>query len=206
MLCIGSLGGLSSQATSNAGSALGVVGVTIGVLSTLKLVAFTTPVLVQFAVVSALGGALGTAFARKITPTELPEMVALLHSFVGFAAVLTSAAAYAAHPTGALLHLITTYLGVLIGGITATGSLVAYAKLKGLMTSKPLNLPMKNALNIAMVTANAGAMGLFLSTPSFTIGLSCIALNTLLSFVLGWHTTASIGGGDGMPCWIIQFL
>ncbi|KAJ3225381.1 hypothetical protein HK099_006922 [Clydaea vesicula] len=196
LLCIASLGGLASQATAKTGSALGMVGVALGVVSTLQLSGFSPAVFSQFALITGIGAAIGTTFAKRITPTELPEMVALLHSFVGFAAVLTSAAAYIAHPAGTVLHLITSYFGVLIGGITASGSLVAFGKLKGLLTSKPLNLPMKNMLNLGMIAANTASLGLFLTSPSYAVGLTCVAINAAISFILGWHTTASIGGGD----------
>ena len=151
-------------------------------LTTLKLVGFSTAVLGQFAWITALGALVGVGFGRKVTATALPEMVALLHSFVGFAAVFTSISAYMVHPAAGLLHLITAYAGVLIGGITATGSLVAFGKLKGSLSSKPLSLAIKNPLNLGMVAVNAGAMAVFLSSPSYTVGCKLVYFFIYLFF------------------------
>ncbi|TPX35102.1 hypothetical protein SmJEL517_g02470 [Synchytrium microbalum] len=197
LLCISSLQGLASQETARRGNALGMLGVGTGIVSALSGVGWAAPVFAQFAGVTAIGGAVGAFLGRRVTPTELPQTVAVLHSFVGLAAVLTSVASYMIHPTGAL-HLTTAYLGTLIGGITFTGSLVAFGKLQGILSSKPLHLPGRNLINVAMAAANVGIMGYFLTGVSPTVGLACLAANTALSFLQGWHTTASIGGAD-MP-------
>lgn len=125
LLCIGSLTGLASQATARSGNIWGVLGVAFGVLASLAACGFTPEQLLQVLLFAGLGSGVGAVIGRRITATELPQMVAALHSVVGLAAVLTSigsvmAAVYAAaHVTA--LHLVTGYLGVLIGGVTFTG-------------------------------------------------------------------------------------
>ncbi|KAI9030307.1 NAD(P) transhydrogenase [Hyaloraphidium curvatum] len=198
VLCIASLQGLSSQKTARSGSSLGMMGVGIGIASAVTGMGFEGPVLAQFAGLAAAGSAAGLYMGRRVSPTELPQMVAALHSFVGLAAVLTSVGAYMAHPGGDLLHLSTAYAGTLIGGITFTGSLVAFGKLQGLMKSTALDLPGKNLINLAMIGTNLAAGALFMTTSSPSVGLACLCLNVVLSFVQGWHLTASVGGGD-MP-------
>ncbi|KAI9346120.1 PNTB-domain-containing protein [Obelidium mucronatum] len=199
LLCMASLSGLASQATARAGNAMGILGVTSGILAALLSVGFTPWVLAQFAILTAVGGTVGVYFGRRVTPVQLPETVALLHSVVGLAAVLTSIASFIAHPAGAVLPKVIAYFGTFIGGITFTGSLVAYGKLAGTMSSKPLALPNKNLINIGLVTANAALMVPFLSTTAWVgIPIACLLGNVALSFIKGYHLTASIGGAD-MP-------
>ncbi|KAF5373660.1 hypothetical protein D9758_000624 [Tetrapyrgos nigripes] len=201
ILCIGSLSGLGSQATARQGNALGILGVSSGILASLAAVGFPPEVLVQFAGVAAIGGGLGTIIGRRITATELPQMVAMLHSVVGLAAVLTSVGSVMqdlSHVT--TLHLVTAYLGVVIGGITFTGSIVAFLKLAGRMSSKPLALPAKHLVNSTIFGANVVAMSGFVSmapaVPAVAAGY--LGVSTLLSFIQGFTTTAAIGGAD-MP-------
>lgn len=196
LLCIASLGGLSAQSTARSGNAMGILGVTTGIASSVLASGFSSELLVQFAGLAAIGSTIGLYVGRKVSPTELPQMVAALHSFVGLAAVLTSVGAYMAHPGGDLLHLSTAYIGTLIGGITFTGSLVAFGKLQGLLKSAALNLPGKNLLNLGMLGANVAAAGVFMTTTSPTVGVMCLMANVALSFLQGWHLTASVGGGD----------
>ncbi|KAJ3100789.1 hypothetical protein HDU96_010225 [Phlyctochytrium bullatum] len=190
-------GCLASQVTARAGNYIGMLGVGTGILASLLAVNFTPWVLTQFTLLTAAGAAIGVYFGRLVTPTELPQTVAALHSVVGLAAVLTSIASFLIHPTGDALPRIIAYLGTLIGGITFTGSLVAYWKLAGQMSSKPLNLPNKHLINIGMAVSNLGVMVAFLSA-SPVFGFLCLLANTGLSFAKGYHLTASIGGAD-MP-------
>lgn len=121
VLCIASLSGLGSQATARTGNLLGILGVSSGVLASLTAVGFSPATLVQCLSVAGIGSAIGALIGRRITPTELPQMVAALHSVVGLAAVLTSiGSVMAAIHHIDLLHLVTGYLGVLIGGVTST--------------------------------------------------------------------------------------
>ena len=112
----GSLSGLSSQATARQGNALGMLGVGTGILASMAAVGFPPEVLVQFAGVAAIGGGIGSIIGKRVTATELPQMVAALHSVVGLAAVFTSVASVLSDISHvSSLHLITAYLGVLIG-------------------------------------------------------------------------------------------
>ncbi|ORY26964.1 NAD(P) transhydrogenase beta subunit-domain-containing protein [Naematelia encephala] len=203
LLSIGALTGLSSQVTARSGNALGMLGVAAGLISTLAAVGFSQEVLVQFLAITALGGGLGLAIGRRVSPMQLPQTVAALHSVVGLAAVLTSAGSVIGAAPGdhlSLLHLSTAYLGVLIGGITFTGSILAFLKLAGRMSSRPMILPGRHLINISLLTANIGCMGTFLTLAPTApaVGAACLAGNALLSFAKGWTTSAAIGGAD-MP-------
>ncbi|KAI3551040.1 NAD(P) transhydrogenase beta subunit [Colletotrichum abscissum] len=201
VLCISSLSSLASQATARMGNMLGMLGVGSGVLASLLAVGFSPEVLAQFAGLAALGGVAGLVIGKRITPTDLPQTVAALHSVVGLAAVLTSIGSVMAHIDDiSTLHLVTGYLGVLIGGITFTGSIVAFLKLAGRMSSKPLVLPGKHLLNSGMLAANIGTMGAFVTLAPGSPAIAAVALsaNAILSFAKGYTTTAAIGGAD-MP-------
>ncbi|KAF9265470.1 PNTB-domain-containing protein [Marasmius fiardii PR-910] len=201
VLCIGSLSGLGSQATARQGNVLGVLGVGSGILASLAAVGFPPEVLAQFAGVASMGAMIGIIIGRRITATELPQMVAMLHSVVGLAAVMTSIASVMAdlsHVT--TLHLVTAYLGVVIGGVTFTGSIVAFLKLAGRMASKPFRIPAKHFTNSAILGANALTMGGFVTmAPAVpAVAATYLGVSTLLSFLQGFTTTSAIGGAD-MP-------
>ncbi|KAK4189161.1 putative NAD(P) transhydrogenase mitochondrial precursor [Podospora australis] len=201
VLCITSLSGLASQATARMGNMLGMLGVGSGVLASLLAVGFSPEVLTQFGGLAAIGGILGMLIGKRITPTDLPQTVAALHSVVGLAAVLTSIGSVMADIAHvSTLHLVTAYLGVLIGGITFTGSIVAFLKLAGKMSSKPLVLPGRHAINTGLLTANVATMGAFVTMAPGAplIAAGALAANTVLSFIKGYTTTAAIGGAD-MP-------
>jgi NAD(P) transhydrogenase len=138
---------------------------------------------------------------RRTTATDLPQTVAALHSVVGLAAVLTSFGSVMAHIGGdiSMLHLVAGYLGVLIGGVTFTGSVVAFLKLAGRMSSKPIRIPgPRHLLNSSLLGLNLGTMATFLAfAPGAPlIGAACLAGNAVLSFLKGYTTTAAIGGAD----------
>ncbi|KAF4841041.1 NAD(P) transhydrogenase [Colletotrichum siamense] len=201
ILCISSLSSLASQSTARMGNMLGMLGVGSGVLASLLAVGFSPEVLTQFGALAALGGIAGLLIGKRITPTDLPQTVAALHSVVGLAAVLTSIGSVMAHIDDiSTLHMVTGYLGVLIGGITFTGSIVAFLKLAGRMSSKPLMLPGRHVLNSGMLTANIATMGAFVTMApgSPMIAAAALSANTILSFIKGYTTTAAIGGAD-MP-------
>ncbi|SMR61283.1 unnamed protein product [Zymoseptoria tritici ST99CH_3D1] len=202
LLCIGSLTGLASQATARTGNLLGILGVSSGVLASLAAVGFSPETLIQCLTVAGVGSAIGALLGRRITPTELPQMVAALHSVVGLAAVLTSIGSVMAGLAHAdMLHLVTGYLGVLIGGVTFTGSIVAFLKLSGKMSSRPVRLPGGSPLvNSTLMTANMATFAGFLAfAPGApAIAATCLGVNTALSFAKGYTTTAAIGGAD-MP-------
>ncbi|KAI1823334.1 NAD(P) transhydrogenase mitochondrial precursor [Xylaria intraflava] len=201
VLCISSLSGLATQATARMGNLLGILGVGSGVLASLLAVGFSPEVLTQFGALATIGSILGLVIGKRITPTDLPQTVAALHSVVGLAAVLTSIGSVMGgldHVT--TLHLVTAYLGVLIGGITFTGSIVAFMKLAGKMSSKPLILKGRHAINSGMLATNIATMGAFVTmAPGSPMIAACaLGANTILSFAKGYTTTAAIGGAD-MP-------
>ncbi|KAK1237015.1 hypothetical protein MKX07_000437 [Trichoderma sp. CBMAI-0711] len=201
VLCIGSLSGLASQATARMGNMLGILGVGSGVLASLAAVGFSPEVLTQFTGLAAFGAIAGMLIGRRITPTDLPQTVAALHSVVGLAAVLTSIGSVMADVSDlSTLHMVTAYLGVLIGGVTFTGSIVAFLKLAGRMGSRPKILPGRHLINSGLLATNAATFGAFLTmapgAPAIAAG--ALAANTALSFIKGYTTTAAIGGAD-MP-------
>merc|ERR1719153_1061404 len=204
LCCIGALGGLSAQPTARLGNALGMIGVSSGVAATLGLLQPTPDVLTQMAVTCAAGGAIGSTIAKKIEISDLPQLVAAFHSLVGMAAVLTCFSTYIHHyPTfatdpAATMIKTSLFLGTYIGGVTFTGSLIAYGKLQGSLSSAPLLLPGRHALNAGLLAANVGAMGYFLVDPSLSVGLAMLGTTATLSGVMGITLTMAIGGAD-MP-------
>ena len=145
-----------------------------------------------------VGGAIGLWRARVVEMTGMPELIALLHSFVGLAAVLVgwNGALYNSGMTGALadIHHAEVFIGVFIGGVTFTGSIVAFLKLSARISSRPLMLPGKNILNIGALVMFVVLTVWYVLTPELWL----LVLVTLLALALGWHLVASIGGGD-MP-------
>ncbi|KAJ4403322.1 hypothetical protein N0V85_005121 [Neurospora sp. IMI 360204] len=201
VLCITSLSSLASQTTARLGNTLGMLGVGSGVLASLLAAGFSPEVLAQFGGLAAIGGILGLLIGKRITPTDLPQTVAALHSVVGLAAVLTSIGSVMAGVDHiSTLHLVTAYLGVLIGGVTFTGSIVAFMKLAGRMSSKPTILPGRHLINSGLLASNVATMGAFVTMApgSPAIAAGALAANTVLSFLKGYTTTAAIGGAD-MP-------
>ena len=145
-----------------------------------------------------IGGSIGLWRARVVEMTGMPELIALLHSFVGLAAVLVgwNGALYDTGLEGTLadIHHAEVFIGVFIGAVTFTGSIVAFLKLSARMSSKPLMLPGKNALNIGALVAFVALTVWYVITPELWL----LVVVTVLALLLGWHLVASIGGGD-MP-------
>merc|ERR1719211_382867 len=178
LCCIGALGGLSAQPTARLGNSLGIIGVAGGVACTLGQILPSQPVLAQMGMAAGAGAVIGSTIAKKIEITDLPQLVAAFHSLVGMAAVLTCVATYIDHfpsfATAADATLIKTscFHGTFIGGVTFSGSLIAYGKLQGVLNSAPLMLPGRHALNAGLGLGNVGALGYFLYDPAFTSGIS----------------------------------
>lgn len=194
-----SISSLSSQATARRGNIFGILGVAAGILASIYAVDFDRETLVQFGELAVVGSIVGALIGRRITPTGLPQTVAALHSVVGLAAVLTSIGSVMVDIDHAsTLHLTTAYLGVLIGGITFTGSIVAFLKLAGRMSTRPFALPGKHLTNSSLLATNVGVMGTFLTMApgAPTTAALCLGANTILSFVKGLTTTSAIGGAD----------
>ena len=204
-LCsVGALTGLASQATSRQGNALGMIGVSTGIVTTLASLGVPAPVFAQMLGCIGIGGGIGTVIAKKVAITDLPQLVAAFHSFVGLAAVLTCISTYMseyahlmADPSGGVTK-VALFLGTYIGGVTFTGSLIAFGKLQGLLSSNPLILPGRHALNGAMMAANVGAMGYYMTNPGFMGDMSCLSTTAILSSIMGVTLTSAIGGAD-MP-------
>jgi len=199
VLFVLSLAGLSRQETARRGNLLGMVGMALALVATVVLsvdVSERSPLttLLLIALVLIIGIAVGTWRARSVEMTQMPEMIAMLHSFVGAAAVLVGFNSYLTETHADGVHLVEVFLGVLIGAVTFTGSIVAYLKLSAKMKSAPLTLPGRNWLNLGALVASAGALGWFLASPS----LVPLVLMTVVALALGWHLVAAIGGGD-MP-------
>lgn len=204
LCCVGALTGLSSQTTCRLGNALGMVGVSSGLAATLGVLAPSQESFVQMATCMGAGGLIGLVAAKKIEVTDLPQMVALFHSLVGAAAVLTCIANYIfeqphfATDPAANVTKTALFLGTYIGGVTFTGSLVAFGKLQGLLASPPTLLPGRHALNMTMLLGNIGAMGWFMANDTLSTGLSMLGITTTLSSAMGVTLTMAIGGAD-MP-------
>jgi len=201
--CIAGLGGLASQETARMGNVLAMTGVTLGITSTLMTLHCSPTTYGQIALVMGAGGAAGTTIARSVGPAELPQTVAAFHSLVGFAAVFTALGDYmhmaSLHPEGLDgLHLGAVSLATSIGGITATGSIIAYLKLAEKMDSGAMALTYRDPINLAMATGMFGFMGHLMTNPSMGMGCIDVLGAAGLSGMLGLHMTASIGGAD-MP-------
>uniref|UniRef100_A0A670YQL8 NAD(P) transhydrogenase, mitochondrial n=1 Tax=Pseudonaja textilis TaxID=8673 RepID=A0A670YQL8_PSETE len=204
LCCVGALAGLSSQSTSRLGNALGMIGVAAGIAATLGSLKPSPEVLAQMSTAMALGGTMGLTIAKRIEISDLPQLVAAFHSLVGLAAVLTCIAEYMIeyphldlHPSASVLKTVA-YLGTYIGGITFSGSLVAYGKLQGLLNSAPLLLPGRHYLNAGLLAASVGGMIYFMLDSSYTGGMASLLGVSGLSSIMGVTLTAAIGGAD-MP-------
>jgi NAD(P) transhydrogenase subunit beta len=195
VLFILSLRGLSSQETARSGNTYGMLGMAIAIFATVT--ADGTNQYAFIAVALVVGALIGRNMAAKVAMTAMPELVALLHSFVGLAAVLVGYATYIAQTKTGSVFETEIFVDVFIGGITFTGSVIAYLKLKGSLSGKPLLLPGRHALNLVAALAAVG-MGYWFTTFDGAEGLVPLALMTVISFALGAHLVAAIGGAD-MP-------
>ncbi len=207
VLFILSLAGLSKQESARRGNVLGMIGMALALAATVALAIEQShrPWQVTAALillVLLVGAVVGTWRARNVEMTQMPELIALLHSFVGVAAVLVGFGSYLSEPHSDTVHLVEVFLGVLIGAVTFTGSVVAFLKLSARMKSAPLMLPGRNWLNLAAVLVSAVLLAWYLAGSGdgagSGAGLVPLVLMTLVALGLGWHLVASIGGGD-MP-------
>jgi H+-translocating NAD(P) transhydrogenase subunit beta len=207
LLFILSLAGLSKHETSRTGVAYGIAGMTIALAATIGLAARSIAAsgIALIVVAMAVGAVIGIVRARRVEMTGMPELIAILHSFVGLAAVLVgwngyygvedkgSAQTDVAHDL-LRIHHAEVFIGVFIGAVTFTGSIVAYGKLSARIKSNPLMLPGKNLLNLAALLGFAALTVAFVIHPNIVL----LTAVTVLALLLGWHLVASIGGGD-MP-------
>jgi H+-translocating NAD(P) transhydrogenase subunit beta len=199
-LFILSLGGLSDQETARRGNLFGIIGMILALLAT----AFSGAV-GQYEILAAVivpGLLIGATLASRVAMTSMPELVAILHSFVGLAAVLIGIANYL-QPDPTLIgsevtiHKLEIFIGVFIGAVTFTGSLVAFGKLRELLSSKPLMLPGRHLLNLALL-GSAIALGAQFLGADEALGVKLLMIMSAIAGVLGLHLVAAIGGAD-MP-------
>ncbi len=193
-----SLAGLSKQESAKAGNYYGITGMTIALVAT--IFSHDTAGVTWIILAMVIGGAIGMYLAKKVEMTEMPELVAVLHSFVGMAAVLVGYNSYLAAPETAthaehVIHMVEVFLGVFIGAVTFTGSIVAFGKLRGVIKSSPLNLPHKHKLNLAAIVVSTLLMIYFINVDG---SMFALIVMTLIAFAFGYHLVASIGGAD-MP-------
>jgi H+-translocating NAD(P) transhydrogenase subunit beta len=201
VLFVLALAGLSKHESAKEGNSYGVTGMVIALVATIWLAVSRSShgllTVLLIAVAMAIGAAIGLWRARVVKMTQMPELVAMLHSFVGLAAVLVGYNSFlepGAGATSETIHLVEVFLGVFIGAVTFTGSIVAFLKLSERMKSAPLVLPARHWLNLLAVVVSAGLMAWFLASHSIVP----LAIMTVVALALGWHLVASIGGGD-MP-------
>jgi len=205
LCCVGALAGLSKQTTARSGNALGIIGVSGGIAATLGQIAPSNDLLTQMVAAMSVGGVAGITIAKSIEITSLPQLVAAFHSLVGLAAMMTCMAEYmiefphlADNEMGNMIKFVA-YLGTYIGGVTFTGSLVAYGKLDGFLNSAPLMLPGRHMINASLMAGSFLPMVPYMmgDTP-YSTGIACLASTAALSSVMGYTLTAAIGGAD-MP-------
>jgi H+-translocating NAD(P) transhydrogenase subunit beta len=197
-LFILSLAGLSNQETARRGNAYGIAGMIIAFVATALSAKVTGYGILAAAIVP--GAIIGAILAARVAMTSMPELVAILHSFVGAAAVLVGLANYLEPNSGLVgveetIHQIEIFVGVFIGAVTFTGSIIAFGKLKAILGSKPLMLPARHLLNIAMLVASVWLGIQFMSAEN---GLQPLLIMTAIACVLGVHLVMAIGGAD-MP-------
>jgi H+-translocating NAD(P) transhydrogenase subunit beta len=204
LLFIMSLAGLSKHETGKTGIRYGIAGMTIAMVATIWLTLSgqwneaTSRGFILLVVALVIGAVIGLWRAKVVAMTGMPELIALFHSFVGLTAVLVgwNGALHTKDlsPELAGVHSAEVFIGVFIGAVTFTGSIVAYLKLSGKMSSKPLILPGRNLLNLAALVGFVALTVAYVVRPE----LGLLIAVTVLALALGWHLVASIGGGD-MP-------
>ncbi len=206
VMFIFSLGGLSHPKTARRGNFYGIVGMVIAIAVTISLMAQQQQLLGEsanlklLAPVMLVGALIGLTVAYRVQMTEMPELVAVLHSFVGMAAVLIGFATYLGGSdeyvgVAKVIHEVEIYIGVLIGAVTFSGSVIAFGKLKGMISGKPLLLPARHWINLGL-----GIAGVYLGVEfvSTTDGMYSLLIMTVIALVFGVHMVMAIGGAD-MP-------
>lgn len=205
LLFILSLAGLSKQETARKGNLFGMIGMAIAVIATIFSINLGLESWIYIVIAMLIGGLVGVYFARKVEMTEMPELIAALHSFVGLAAVLIGYNSfikiYTTVPSkGILLNIELTeiFLGVFIGAVTITGSIVAFGKLHGMIRSRPLSYSLKKLVYALAILLSIILMFLFISAGGSTQSLIYLAVMTVIALFIGWQMVMAIGGAD-MP-------
>ncbi len=202
ILFILTLGGLSHQESSRKGNMYGMIGMTVAIIATL-FGPYVTKNYHLIVVLMATGAVVGIFHARKVQMTQMPELVAILHSLVGLAAVLVGYVNFLDETislTGVekTIHSIEIYIGIFIGAITFSGSIIAFGKLSGKMSGNPLILPARHYLNLIIVLVIIYLGYMFTVDPQISNAIYPLGLMTLLALVFGIHLVMAIGGAD-MP-------
>ena len=203
ILFVLSLGGLSNPETSRRGNLYGVIGMTLAVIATIlgpRVAAAGIPWIVAAIVI---GGGIGLYAAKTVKMTQMPELVALMHSLVGLAACLVGFASYvdtSIQYSGAekIIHEVEIYIGILIGAVTFSGSLIAFGKLNGKIDGKPLLLPARHWLNLLALLVVIWFGGEFIAADSVQSGMTPLIIMTVIALLFGIHMVMAIGGAD-MP-------
>ena len=201
ILFILSLGSLSSQESAKRGVFYGIIGMAIAILATVLGEGVAGQVYIIIAI--AIASVIGLMLARKVEMTSMPQLVAILHSFVGLAAVLVGFGSYLDPHTHTLLgaarsiHLVEVFIGIFIGAITFTGSIIAWGKLEGKVRSKALMYPGRHAVNIVLLIACI-VLGVLFAQQEGTSGLLYLCIMTAIACFIGVMLVMAIGGGD-MP-------
>ena len=205
ILFIMSLAGLAKQETAKRGNYFGILGMAIALVTTIVSIELDVESMAYILVAVLIGAIIGILLAKRVDMTEMPELIAALHSFVGLAAVFVGYNSFiellSDHSfVGSMLiiHLTEIFLGIFIGAVTFTGSVIAFGKLHGKIRSNPLILPYKDLLNIGLVLVSAVLIFLFISAGASQSGIVYLAIMTAIALFLGWHMVMAIGGAD-MP-------
>ncbi len=205
ILFILSLGGLSNPESSRRGNLYGIIGMTIAVLATVFGPQVTSGGYAWIIGAMVVGASVGIYAARIVKMTQMPELVALMHSLVGLAAVLVGFANYidpvaTSHFHGAemTIHELEIYIGILIGAVTFTGSVIAFGKLSGKISGKPMLLPGRHLLNLSGLLIVIWFGGTFINTHSVSDGMTPLIVMTVIALLFGIHMVMAIGGAD-MP-------
>lgn len=203
ILFILSLGGLSNPETSRRGNFYGMLGMALAVLATIFGPKVSADGYSWVIVALVVGGSVGLYAAKVVKMTQMPELVALMHSLVGLAACLVGFASYVDTSiayTGAekTIHQVEIYIGILIGAVTFSGSLIAFGKLNGKIGGKPLLLPARHWLNLVALLVVIWCGGEFMRAETVADGMLPLAIMTILALLFGIHMVMAIGGAD-MP-------
>ncbi|MCJ7556718.1 MAG: Re/Si-specific NAD(P)(+) transhydrogenase subunit beta [Gammaproteobacteria bacterium] len=201
VLFILALGGLSNHETARRGNWYGITGMGIALFATVLGVVTRNHVVLMVALL--IGGSIGLMLARRVKMTQMPELVAILHSLVGLAAVAVGYVSFmgpATHFVGAemTIHDIETYLGILIGAVTFSGSIIAFGKLSGRISGSPLALPARHWLNLALLLGAIWFGREFVLQSAAGAGIAPLMIMTGIALLFGIHMVMAIGGAD-MP-------
>ncbi len=201
ILCILALGGLSQPATSRQGNLYGIIGILLALTATISGIVSGNYFILFSGVV--IGGSVGLVVAKRVAMTQMPELVAILHSLVGLAAVLVGFANFMGHGTGLVgagrtIHNVETSLGIFIGALTFSGSVIAFLKLSARIGGRPLLLPARHWLNLLLLLAAVVLGWKFIVLAGAGGGIVPLVSMAIIALVLGMHMVMAIGGAD-MP-------